>query len=368
MYPRVQLNLINRRRLKSDDDDKGDGEWRTTKQRNETRNISIIYLLSSQSDKMILSLRASGSSISSLSAILLLLLLTASSIEAFLPSNNVAVLRQQPNSNYQTTTATRRSLLLAYYDEGAPSDYDSEDLTQKKTLEVDTDVEDATIRDELKRELLLLASVTNRGDCASTDEQNILIDLVNQLEALNPTADPASNCEGDWSLCLSSTQLFRSSPFFQSLRVAAGDANKQMADNGFELHDRATTGSRIGRVRQTVTDTELVSEVELMVGVLPGLPFRVKGTVVTTADLKLAGSETWELGVSKTQVIGSNVPILNQFLDDLKLELPVGDIYKTVRGDVPVVKMKVSNRWFVFSFSNQSSKEKQKHSLDRYLN
>jgi hypothetical protein len=297
---------------------------------------------------MILSLQASSSasSSSSLSAILLLLVLTVSSIEAFLPSNIIPVLRQQPNSNPQATKTS--SLLLAYYDEGAPSDYDSEDLTQKKTLEVDTDVEDATIRDELKRELLLLASVTNRGDCASKDEQNILIDLVNQLEALNPTADPASNCEGDWSLCLSSTQLFRSSPFFQSLRVAAGDANKQMADNGFELHDRATTGSRIGRVRQTVTDTELVSEVELMVGVLPGLPFRVKGTVVTTADLKVAGSETWELGVTKTQVIGSNVPILNQFLDDLKLELPVGDIYKTVRGDVPVVKMKVSNVSFVF--------------------
>jgi hypothetical protein len=34
------------------------------------------------------------------------------------------------------------------------------------------DEADAAIRDELKRELILLASVTNRGTCASTEEEN----------------------------------------------------------------------------------------------------------------------------------------------------------------------------------------------------
>jgi hypothetical protein len=205
-------------------------------------------------------------------------------------------------------------------------------LTKKKSVEVDTDEDDATIRDALKRELLLLASVTNRGECASKDEQNILIDLVNQLEALNPTAEPASQCEGDWSLCLSSTQLFRSSPFFQSLRVAVGDENKQIAENGFELHDRATTGSRIGRVRQTISSDQLVSEVELEVGMMLGLPFRIRGTVVTTADLKVSAAETWELQIVDTRVIGSNVPLLNQLLEDPKVDLPVGDVYKTYKG------------------------------------
>ena len=212
-------------------------------------------------------------------------------------------------------------------------------------MEVDLDEDDAAIRDALKRELLLLSSFTNRGECASKDEQNILIDLVNQLEALNPTAEPASKCIGEWSLCLSSTQLFRSSPFFQSLRVAVGDDNKQIADNGFELHDRATTGSRIGRVRQTITSDKLVSEVELDVGILPGLPFRVKGNVVTTANLKVSSSETWDLEIVNTQVTGSNVPLLNQFLEQSNLEMPVGEMYKTLmQGKIPVVKMKVRHR------------------------
>lgn len=242
--------------------------------------------------------------------------------------------------------ATTASQLLAYFDEGSPSDYDTEDLTAKKEIAVDTDDDDAEIRDALKRELLLLSSVTNRGECATKDEQNILIDLVNQLEALNPTAEPASMCEGEWSLCLSSTQLFRSSPFFQSLRVAVGEDNKQIAYNGFELHDRATTGSRIGRVRQIVTSDKLVSEVELEVGFMPGLPFRIKGTVVTTASLNVAGSAAWELEIENTQVVGSNVPLLNQVMDDLKFEMPVGDMYKTVQGKVPVVEMKVRALFF----------------------
>ena len=255
----------------------------------------------------------------------------------------------QPASIGKSATSTT-SQLPAYFDEGSPSDYDAEDLTGEKEIAVDTDDDDAEIRDALKRELLLLSSVTNRGECATKDEQNILIDLVNQLEALNPTAEPASMCEGEWSLCLSSTQLFRSSPFFQSLRVAVGDENKQIAYNGFELHDRATTGSRIGRVRQTVTPDKLISEVELEVGFMPGLPFRIKGTVVTTANLKTSASEAWDLEIVNTQVIGSNVPLLNQVMDDLKFEMPVGEMYKTVQGKVPVVSMKVGRNANVVSF------------------
>lgn len=266
---------------------------------------------------------------------------SSSSVEAFSSVLQPTLCKATTTSR---TTTTSSSSLLAYYDAGAPSDYDSEDLTKKKNVQVDTNRDDATIRDALKRELLLLASVTNRGECATKDEQNIMIDLVNQLEALNPTAEPAFKCEGEWNLCLSSTELFRSSPFFQSLRVAVGDENKQIADNGFELHDRATTGSRIGRVRQTIDESRMVSEVELEVGILPGLPFRIKGTVVTVANMKVVSSETLDLEVVNTQVTGSNVPLLNQFLDDLKFELPVGDIYKTLRGDVPVVKMKVGYR------------------------
>jgi hypothetical protein len=235
------------------------------------------------------------------------------------------------------------SSFFAYDSDGAPSDYDSFDLApETQQVVVDENEDDILIRDTLKRELLLLASVTNRGEYASRDERDIAVDLVNQLEGLNPTADPASHCEGEWDLCLSSTQFFRSSPFFQAIRVAVGDENKAIAENGFDLHDRATSSSRIGRVRQTISEDKLVSEVDLEVGIIPGIPFRVKGTVVTDATLTVVSAEKWEVRVQNTSVKGSNIPIVNQFMDDLRFELPVGDFYNTVQGNVPVVPMKVS--------------------------
>lgn len=179
-------------------------------------------------------------------------------------------------------------------------------------------------------------------------------------EALNPTADPASNCVGEWDLCLSSTQFFRSSPFFQSLRVVAD--SREIAENGFDLHERATSASRVGRVRQLIQPSQLVSEVELEVGLLPGFPIKVRGNVVTTASLKVAGPEAWETQIESTKVLGSNVPLLNQFLDDMQVEMPIGEVYSNIMGNVPIVKSKtfyvdegiritrdVDDNFFVFS-------------------
>lgn len=220
-------------------------------------------------------------------------------------------------------------------DDPYPSDYDADDLeSPEKTVSVDMVEDDAAIRDELKRELVLLASVTNRGMCASTEEENLVVDLVTQLEALNPTADPALNSQGDWELCYSSTQSFRSSPFFLAIRAFLGEENKAVADNAFTIHDIATTASRVGKVRQIVGEDnrELVSEYELSVGLMPGVPVRVKGTVVTSADLTAIAPETWEMEVRGTKVKGSNVPFLDQYLDDSDIEIPVGEAYKAISG------------------------------------
>ena len=239
------------------------------------------------------------------------------------------------------------SLIICYdyADDGSPSDYDTADLpSASKEVTVDEKEEDIEIRDALKRELLLLASVTDRGAFASKEERDIVIDLVAQLEALNPTRNPASHCEGEWDLCYSSTQFFRSSPFFQSIRVAVGDENKDMTENGFALHEQATMGSRVGRVRQIVTsDNKLISEVSLEVGTLPGIPISLQGTVVTTASLDVVSDKNWELQIENTKVKGSNIPFINMFMDDLQVELPVGDFYSTVMsGKVPVIPMTVS--------------------------
>lgn len=236
----------------------------------------------------------------------------------------------------------RSSLIIRYNyaEDGSPSDYDTSDLPPEiKEVAVDEKEEDVVIRDALKRELLLLASVTDRGAFAKKEEQDIVTDLVTQLEALNPTKDPASHCEGEWDLCYSSTQFFRSSPFFQSIRIAVGDNNKDVTENGFALHEQATKGSRIGKVRQIINSDKLISEVDLEVGTLPGIPFSMIGTVVSTADLNVVSDKRWELRIENTKVKGSNIPIVNTFMDDLQVELPVGDFYSTVSGQIPVIPM-----------------------------
>ena len=121
-----------------------------------------------------------------------------------------------------------------------------------------------------------------------------------------------------------------------------GESNKSMAENAFDIHDRATTASRVGKVRQIVDagNMELISEYELSVGLLPGLPVRVKGTVITSADMRAIAPETWELTVKATKVKGSNVPFFDQYLDDSGLELPVGEAYKAISGSVPVSVLK----------------------------
>jgi hypothetical protein len=269
------------------------------------------------------------------SASALVLLLSCSWTTAFSPTT--------PIRQYHSRSSSSLIPRFEYADGDGPSDYDTADLPpDQKEVTVDSNEEDALIRDALKRELLLVASISNRGEYASKDEQNIAVDLVAQLEALNPTSKPAAHCEGEWDLCLSNTQFFRSSPFFQAIRVAVGDDNKQIAENGFSLHDRATSNSRVGRVRQTITSDKLVSEVDLVVGVAPGIPFKIKGTVVTSASLKVASDEMWELQVENTKVKGSNIPIFNQLMeDDLHIELPVGDFYSTIQGRVPVIPMHV---------------------------
>lgn len=76
-----------------------------------------------------------------------------------------------------------RTTALKAFD--APSDYDTQDLSpSEKTVSVTYDDDDEAIRDALKRELLLLSSVTNRGEYTSSEERDIVIDIVTQLGKL----------------------------------------------------------------------------------------------------------------------------------------------------------------------------------------
>jgi hypothetical protein len=193
---------------------------------------------------------------------------------------------------------------------------------------------DQLIRDELKRELLLLSSVTSRGDFADPEERAILNDIVTQLEALNPSTNQASECAGEWDLTLTSTQAFRSSPFFQAIRSILND--EISADNAFKMHEQATSMGRISRVRQFISENgTFVSEADLKVG-------PASGTVVTKANFEITNTVSWDVKVESTQVKNSNILFLDQILESL--ELPVGLLYQNVRGSVPVSKL---THWYV---------------------
>jgi len=239
-------------------------------------------------------------------------------------------------------TRIRTSVKSTIEDVG-PSDYDPDTSLDPfiKSLSIDINSEDEEIRDELKRELLLLASVSDRGLFLSSEEKDIVIDIITQLEALNPTRATAMECYGEWDLVLTSTQAFRSSPFFQSIRSVLND--KSTADNAFSLHEAATSIGKVGRVKQLISeDGFFTSEVELEAGLMPGMPFSAKGTVITKAKFEIVGEDQWDLFIQTTQVKNSNVPFLDQLLDDFPVELPVGDLYNMARGSVPGFSFKTS--------------------------
>jgi hypothetical protein len=78
--------------------------------------------------------------------------------------------------------SARSTRLAPLYAFEPPSDYDAQDLSPtEKSVTVTYDDDDEAIRDALKRELLLLSSVTNRGEYTSSEERDIVIDIVTQL-------------------------------------------------------------------------------------------------------------------------------------------------------------------------------------------
>lgn len=247
-------------------------------------------------------------------------------------------------NNFSTIMRSSRILskhiLFSTIDDDSPSDYDPDSLLDPnlKDFTVDTNEEDESIRTELKRELLLLSSVSDRGLFLSTEEKSIVEDIVTQLEALNPTSETASQSYGVWDLVCTNTQAFRSSPFFQTIRSVLND--KTSADNAFNLHAAATSVGKVGRVRQVIQENgKFTSEVDLEVGFLPGMPMTMKGTVITNALFDIIGAEQWEIKIDNSHVKKSNIPILDQLLDEMP-NVPVGDFYNRVRGSIPTVYLK----------------------------
>lgn len=219
-------------------------------------------------------------------------------------------------------------------DDCCPSDTGDEITTARRAVSTD---EYPQLRETIKKELFVIAASTNRGVLANQEEKDAVMDLVYQLEAMNPTpvTTDLSLARGTWELVFSDVQLFRGSPFFMSIGELMTE-DKSRAESAFALHRMATSNSEIGRVRQMISDTELVSEIDLKVGLLAGLPYALEGTVVSKAKLEVMSNDSFSLTATGTTVKKSN---LLPFLDGSNF-LPVDQVFSALnQGSTPAVKL-----------------------------
>ena len=178
-------------------------------------------------------------------------------------------------------------------------------------------------RRPLKVGLLACAARTSRGEIGSAEDKQVAVDLVSQLESLNPVASPASSdlVLGRWELVWSSTYLFRSSPLFIAARAVCKEGPEAERFNLFcRLHREALAWTQIGKVVQEVSATKLTSEFEASGSPLLGLPgpFVIKGVIQSSADIESRGDNDWVLYMDKIRIkpSSSNVPVLSNVLDE----------------------------------------------------
>lgn len=128
-------------------------------------------------------------------------------------------------------------------------------------VSTDANVDEITM---VKNSLLQVAAMTERGQLATTDQRNDVNLLVDRLEALKMEGPEYKDDDmvGIWTLVYSSSQAFRSSPFFATFQALLG--REKVAEKIFAFTD-AFPNAKIGQARQIVNEdcTELVSRVEM---------------------------------------------------------------------------------------------------------
>mmetsp|Transcript_11992 Transcript_11992/g.28854 ORF Transcript_11992/g.28854 Transcript_11992/m.28854 type:complete len:498 (-) Transcript_11992:61-1554(-) len=180
--------------------------------------------------------------------------------------------------------------------------------------------------------LLQLGAATGRGEFATADQKEKAANYISVLEHNNPTSDATKSSKmlGRWTLVYSSSQLFRSSPFFMAGRAVCTTPDQAKQYDWFcDMHRKALAISTIGQVRQVVSETRLTSEFEVQVGSVPflsdftpfaysgGWPVSIDGSIVSSADITPTDDGSgWEIFMDTVEIKGSNIPLLRQVLDN----------------------------------------------------
>ena len=226
-----------------------------------------------------------------------------------------------------------------YLKELAVEDMSGEELASADASENDDETTEESNDDEVNESceetlsaLLRIAASTGRGEFASNDQKEKAAELISVLEKNNPTPEPTNNpmINGRWELVYSSSQLFRSSPFFMAGRAVCTTKDQADQYDWFcDMHRQALAISNIGTVRQVISPTLMISEFEVKVGAVPflndftpfsyggGLPFTIDGSIVSQADITPTDDgKSWELLMDTVQIKGSNIPGLRTILDN----------------------------------------------------
>lgn len=175
-----------------------------------------------------------------------------------------------------------------------------------------------------KTKLYEIAAKTSRGQLATDEQKDKMMDIIAELEAENPSIDNPLPVYGVWDLIYTDSELILNSPFFLSIRELFGkETDKAM--NAIRLHRSSTRTGEIGSVRQVISPNVLESQVELIVGIAPGIPFAARGSVISKAIMKEIDQFTMCVTIQDVSIKNNNIlPILD------KLKLPVHKIFESM--------------------------------------
>lgn len=176
----------------------------------------------------------------------------------------------------------------------------------------------AAARREVRVQLLTSAAATCRGRCGSPAARDGALQLVQALEALNPTAQPANELgllEGQWRLIFASEDVTRSSPFFWGWRRMLKGVpdpfpvtrsllkTDTLSESVFAITDGIPMKT-IGEATQALIAGKLVNRVTVEV-------FGFGQTVMTTTCRYMSTKDPSELAltIETTQAVGSSLPL-----------------------------------------------------------
>lgn len=266
-----------------------------------------------------------------------------------LPSSSSDYLDGMETNWGSNTNETATNVDPSAYLENLKTEWNDDEAEHDKEKQVkDTnagqdDEKDDNIIQGILQSILITASSSDRGQFLTKEKKQKMEELIMKLESSSstysssiPNPSTSNSIKGTWELLYSSTQLFRSSPFFMAGRaVCQTQEEAQRYDWFCDMHRAALAISEIGTVRQIITDDRLISEFEVHVGAVPfvsdivpfvkysgGLPFTITGAIVSSADITAVEEGMgWEIFMDTVEIKGSNIPLFRRVLDEgLKLQ------------------------------------------------